>query len=173
MSTSIEALSHRIKLIEDRNEICDRLAIWCRSVDVRDFDLLWQVFDKDVTWDFGKGAVDNGLGHVIERIRAHIVEATYCGERQIHLANVQVEVDGDRATSEAYFFSTSAGTRGFENQALLEWGAYKDIWRRGQGGWRIVHRLYRMKIQQGPLGIVYGSAPAEMWQEGDARRMDR
>lgn len=172
MLASAEDLAKQLQRFQDYKDISDKLSIWCRSVDVRDFDLLWQVFDKDVTWDFGKGAVDHGLERVIERIRAHIVEATYCGERQIHLANVQIDVDNDKANSQAYFFSTSSGVRGFEGQALLEWGSYYDTWVKGAEGWRIVHRLYRMKIQQGPLDIVYGSAPAEMWQEGDARRLD-
>ena len=156
----------------DHREMTDRLATWCRCVDTRDMGPMTDVFDEDVVWDFGGGTVDRGLAAVVERITAHVVVATYCGNRQIHLANVRIDIDGDTARSSAYFFSTSAGIREYEGQALLEWGTYDDTWRRGSAGWRIAHRNYEMRIQSGPLEIVYGSAPAEMWQEGDHRRLD-
>lgn len=43
----------------------------------------------------------------------------------------------------------------------------------GAEGWRIVRRDYRTDIQDGPLEILYGSGSAEMWKDGDARRLDR
>jgi SnoaL-like domain len=74
--------------------------------------------------------------------------------------------------SDAYFLAVSAGTRQFAGQTLMEWGQYHDTWRMTDDGWRIVQRDYRMDIQQGPLGILYATAPPDMWREGDARRLD-
>jgi hypothetical protein len=172
MSSTADELTGQLQAFQDHKAISDKLGIWCRCVDTRELGGMSEVFDERVEWDFGQGTVDHGLDAVIERIQAHIVEATYCGKRQIHIANLRVDVTRDVAESEAYFFSTSAGIREFEGKVLLEWGNYLDTWQRGTVGWRIVKRIYEMRIQHGPLEIVYGSAPAEMWQEGDHRRLD-
>ena len=131
-----------------------------------------EVFDPDVRWDYGKGTVDVGLDAVIRRIGAHLSRAGHCGATQHHLANPRIDLDGDAAESEAYFFAAHAGTGGFAGRTLLQWGNYLDRWRRGPEGWRIVQRTYRIDISDGPLEIVYGNDTADMWQEGDDRRID-
>jgi hypothetical protein len=161
-----------IQKLLDHQEIADRLNIWCRSVDTRDLTTLSEVFDRDLVWDFGRGTVDTSLDQVIARIQAHMFGASFCGARHIHVSNIQTQIGGDEAESDAYFFAISAGIRDYAGRTLLEWGNYHDIWRRGPNGWRIIRRNYRMDIQEGPLEILYGSAPAQMWQEGDVRRLD-
>lgn len=173
MADEESATASALREFRDYKAISDKLGTWCRCVDTRDLDPMWEVFDENVHWDFGENTIDHGLKAVIARIEAHIGEATYCGQRQIHLGNPRIDVTGDTAESEAYFFSTSAGTREYTGHSLLEWGNYRDSWRRGPHGWRIVTRIYEMRIQQGPLEIVYGSAPPEMWADGDHRRLDR
>jgi len=155
----------------DTKAISDKVGLWCRIVDARDLMRMPEVFDRDVEWDFGKGTVDHGLDAVVRRISAHLVEGTYCGATQHHLANMRVDLDGDAAESEAYFFAAHAGTGDNEGKTLLQWGNYNDFWRRTAEGWRIVKRIYRIDISDGPLEIVYGSAPADMWKEGDSRRL--
>lgn len=162
----------QLQRILDRQEISDRLAIWCRSVDTRDFGSLSGVFHRDVTWDFGEGVVDHGLAQIIKRIEAHMLGASYCGKRQIRLSNLCTRFANGGAVSDAYFFAISAGTGKFQGQTLLEWGAYHDTWQQSEDGWRIVRRDYRNEIRQGPLEILYGTAPPELWNEGDARRLD-
>jgi hypothetical protein len=165
-------LHAELKRLLDHQEIADRLAIWCRSVDTRDFTTLTQVFHPDIVWDFGKGIVERGLDKLIGRIEAHMLGASFCGARHIHLSNLCTRFEGDTAVSDAYFFALSAGTRTFAGQTLMEFGQYHDTWQRAAQGWRIVRRDYRMDIQQGPLEILYGTAPPEMWSEGDARRLE-
>jgi len=157
----------------DHQEICDRLDIWCRSVDLRDFSSLTEVFVPHLVWDFGRGTVDTTLDEVVARIKAHMLGASACGARHIHVSNVRSHIMGDDAKSDAYFLAASAGCGAYLGKTLLEWGNYHDTWKRGAEGWRIVRRDYRMDIQHGPLEILYGSAPAEMWKDGDARRLDR
>jgi hypothetical protein len=161
-----------VRKLLDHQEISDRLNIWCRSVDTRDLTTLSEVFDPHLIWDFGRGTVDTSLGQVIKRIKAHMFGASRCGARHIHVSNLRANISGDDAESDAYFFAISAGKGEYLGRTLLEWGNYHDIWRRGKNGWRIIRRDYRVDVQDGPLEILYASAPAEMWKEGDARRLD-
>jgi len=157
----------------DNKAISDGLGLWCRIVDSHALDRMPEVFAQDVDWDYGKGTVDHGLDLVVARIRAHLVEQDQCGVTQHHLANLRIDLDGDAAESEAYFFAAHAGIGRYAGQTLLQWGNYHDRWRRTAGGWRIAKRGYRIDISDGPLEIVYGNNTAAMWQEGDERRMER
>jgi hypothetical protein len=84
---------------------------------------------------------------------------------------MRVDIDGDTAESEAYFCGAHAGLGANEGKTLLQWGNYNDFWKRTSGGWCIVKRIYRIDISDGPMEIVYGSAPAGMWKEGDDRSL--
>jgi bacterioferritin-associated ferredoxin len=168
-SSTDQELTAKMQDFCDNKEISDRLGVWCRCADTREMERMSEVFDEDIEWDFGGGTVDRGLQAVIDRITAHVGAASNCGQRQIHLANLRVDVTGDVAQSEAYFFSVSAGIGPYDGQALLQWGNYLDSWERGAQGWRIVKRQYENRIDIGPMDIVYATAPTEMWQEGDAR----
>lgn len=160
-----------LQLFLDTKEITDKVGLWCRMVDGRDLSRMREVFDQMVEWDFGKGTVDHGLNQVMSRIDAHLFNDSLCGPTQHHLANMRVDVDGDCAESEAYFFAAHAGTGAFKGKTLLQWGNYNDFWRRTSQGWRIVRRVYRITLSDGPLEIVYGNGTQEMWQEGDERRL--
>lgn len=163
----------RLQEFFDYKEIIEKLGLWCRIVDQRTLDRMGEVFAQDLVWDFGGGTVDNGLAAIVARIQAHLVEATLCRATHHHIANPWVEINGDTAESEANFLSVAVGHPGAAERALIEMGNYHDFWQRTEQGWRIVKRLYRMDIQDGPMEIMYGSAPAEMWEEGDARRLNR
>jgi ketosteroid isomerase-like protein len=162
-------LREQLQALLDHKAISDKLAIWCRCADTRDMSRMTEVFADDLVWDFGAGTVDHGLTAVVERLVAHVGSAGNCGARQIHLANLRIDVDGDVAESEAYFFAASAGVATFAGQALLQWGNYLDHWERQDSGWRIVHRTYDNQFDLGPMEIVYPTMAADMWQPGDNR----
>src|ERR1700687_3358736 len=89
------------KRLLDPQESADRLGIWCRSVDTRYFTALTQVFHPDIVWDFGKGIVERGLDKLIGRIEAHMLGASFCGARHIHLSNLCPRFEGGTAVSDA------------------------------------------------------------------------
>jgi hypothetical protein len=157
----------------DNKAITDGLGLWCRIVDGQVLDRMPEVFSGDVEWDYGMGTFEHGLDRVVARIKAHLVEQDQCGATQHHLANLRIDLDGDAAESEAYFFAAHAGIGRYAGQTLLQWGNYRDHWRRTADGWRIVKREYRIDISDGPLEIVYGNDTADMWQDGDERRIER
>lgn len=165
--TNEEVMRHLL----DNKAISDALGLWCRIVDTHSYERMPEVFMHDVEWDYGKGTVEHSLEQVVARINAHLVEQDQCGVTHHHLANLRIDLDGDRAESEAYFFAAHAGIGRYEGQTLLQWGNYRDSWRRTANGWRIVKRGYRIDISDGPLEIVYGNGTAAMWQEGDERKI--
>lgn len=156
----------------DSKAIADKLGLWCRIVDTRSLERMPEVFAQDVDWDYGKGTSEKGLDNVIARIRAHLVEQVQCGPTQHHLANPRIDIDGDEAESEAYFLAAHAGIGAYAGKTLLQWGNYLDTWRRTDDGWRIIKRVYRIDISDGPMEIVYGNDTGHLWQKGDDRRID-
>ena len=172
MSATDADLRSQLQTLLDQKSIADKLALWCSCADTRDMSRMAEVFADDLVWDFGGETVDHSLDAVIERLVTHVGAASNCGDRQIHLANVRVDVDGDVADSDAYFFAASAGLGPFKGQALLQWGRYRDTWQRRVAGWRIVRRVYENRFDEGPMEIVYPTGAAAMWQEGDKRRTE-
>jgi hypothetical protein len=172
MSATDADVRSQLQALLDQKSIVDKLALWCNCADTRDMTHMAEVFADDLVWDFGGETVDSSLDAVVERLVTHVGAAGNCGDRQIHLANVRVDVDGDSAESDAYFFAASAGLGPFNGQALLQWGRYRDTWERRAEGWRIVRRVYDNRFDQGPMEIVYPNEAAEMWQEGDYRRTE-
>jgi hypothetical protein len=160
-----------LQVFWDTKAITDKVGLWCRIVDTRDLARMHEVFDKDIFWDYGKGTMEQGLENITQRIRIHLVDDTNCGATQHHLANMRVDIEGDEAESEAYFLGAHAGTGSNEGRTLLQWGNYNDFWRRRPEGWRCVKRIYRIDISDGPLEIVYGSAPPGSWREEDSRNL--
>lgn len=166
-------MSDTLAAFWDTKSITDKVGLWCRIVDTHDLTRMDEIFDANVEWDFSKGTVDHGLTKVRERIRAHLVDDSQCGSTQHQLANMRVDIDGDTAESEAYFFAAHAGLGTYAGKTLLQWGNYNDFWRRTENGWRIVKRMYRIDISDGPLEIVYGNGTEAMWAEGDERRIEK
>ncbi|MGV3768947.1 MAG: nuclear transport factor 2 family protein [Sphingobium phenoxybenzoativorans] len=162
-----------LTLFMDHKEIEDKVGLWCRIVDTHAMNRMGEVFADDIFWDYGKGTTEQGLKNITHRIEAHLVDTPNCSATQHRLANMRIDVNGDEAESEAYFVGVHAGAGEYEGKTLLQWGNYNDFWKRTPDGWRISRRIYRIDISDGPMGIVYGGATADMWQAGDDRRVGR
>lgn len=159
------------KYFSDYKSISDKLALWCLSVDNKDLSSLPEIFAPDIEWDYGGGTTDIGLENVINRIKTHLLEDSFCGATQHGLSNTRIDIDGDNAESHAYFCAAHAGTGEFEGNTLVQWGIYRDFWRRTKSGWRINKRNYTITISDGPLEIVYANVPMTMWKEDDKRNL--
>ena len=160
-----------LQVFWDTKAITNTLGLWCRIVDTRNLVRMHEVFDADIVWDYGKGITEQGLENITQRIRIHLVDGTYSGATQHHLANMRVDVDGDAAESEAYVFAAHVGTGRNTGRTLLQWDNYHDFWKRRPAGWRCVKRKCRIDISDGPLEIVYGSVPPSSWGDDDARSL--
>jgi 3-phenylpropionate/cinnamic acid dioxygenase small subunit len=130
----------------DSSGIADRLAIeevlvrYCRAIDDRDWALLDDVFTPDASIDYTSSG---GVAGVLPEVRAWLAEVLPRFEASQHLlANLEIRVEGDRATSRAYFFNPMV-RRLPDGSADVFYvgGYYLDRLRRTGGGWRIEERL--------------------------------
>lgn len=132
--------------VEDVLAIQRLLADYAAAIDGRDFDALGDVFLPDATLDYtSSGGPRDGF----PAVRDWLAEALSAVDFTQHLVtNIRVDVDGDEATSSAYFFHPMrAGDATF-----LVSGTYEDRLARTADGWRIAERVQTMLWSDPPIG---------------------
>jgi len=151
MSDTIDALVARLTRLEDLEAIRHTWRDYCMRLDSADWSALGDVFTEDAVLEM------DGLDHLIEGL-----DGQYCGRQTIindfyrqtgsvlpngakplfvtgHLStNMQIELQGDEATTLAYFFEIVANDR-----VLI--GTYQHRLRREADRWRF--RFLRIAIR--------------------------
>jgi SnoaL-like domain len=122
--------------------LADRLAIqqqiynYCRAVDRLDVQLGYGVFHEDSVADFptyqgsGRGRID-----FICTEHLNFLQPPH------QVANVLIDVQGDRAGSEAYVTATLQRTREGKTTQMMVWSRYIDQWSKRGGRWGIDKRV--------------------------------
>ena len=133
--------------VEDRLAIIDRLSLLCRLFDARAWERIGEVMLDDVV------AYDcHGLESVVrDSLRAHLGG---CGPSQHLLANHEVTVDGDTATSitKARVYHQGLGDRA--DRSFECFGDYHDTWIRTADGWRMRTRRFEVSIVLGDFSVL-------------------
>jgi hypothetical protein len=124
-----------------KDEIVSALMRYCRGIDRRDEQLVRSVYHEDAVDEHGFGQRASGweLAARVDVSNGDSFPAEWEATQHL-IANILVEVDGDRAASEAYFAALirfSHDGRRYDNVAS---GRYLDCWERRGGPFRIVHR---------------------------------
>jgi 3-phenylpropionate/cinnamic acid dioxygenase small subunit len=132
VSAAGEALEARLRALEDRHEIEDLVARYASVQDDRRFDEYEACFTEDIVLEFPWGTVEGraGLG---ERIRGLLEPFSYT---QHLISDVEVALDGDRASGRANFFVTMVKADDPEGRYWHEVGFYRHEYRRLPDGWR-------------------------------------
>jgi hypothetical protein len=123
------------------NEVADRLAItdkiyrYCRSVDRLDVPLGHTVFHPDSQADFGayKGTGRGWINFICVEHRKYL-------HHSHQVTNIVIDLDGDRAGSEAYVTATLRAREGDRVLQRQYWARYVDAWSRRNGEWAIDKR---------------------------------
>jgi 3-phenylpropionate/cinnamic acid dioxygenase small subunit len=93
-----------MQALHDKLEIQELLARYARGVDTKDWELLRTVFTPDATIDFGRSSEDSAGPR--DKVIAWLERSlTPMPMMQHIITNVEVDLDGDRATVRAYFFN--------------------------------------------------------------------
>lgn len=129
-----------IQRLVDHQAITDQLNRYARAMDRIDNELGRSVFHEDAPADYGE--IFQGTGHeFVEWVSGmHKTLLTHAHQ----LGNVLINIDGNRAGSEAYV-SVGARLRAEDGTliGLTSRGRYIDQWeKRDDGIWRISHRRY-------------------------------
>ena len=140
-----------LRALLDRQAIRDVLSRYCRGLDRMDKEMAYAVWHPDGTAFYD--GIFEGTGHGFVD---WVWEAHAQMERHSHqITNVLIELDGDRATSEAYVtvaLWTLPDAEG-RQQELVGRGRYLDRWERREGSWAIAHRIHLLDLSSSfPLG---------------------
>jgi ketosteroid isomerase-like protein len=158
VSTDLAALERRLRILEDREAVRETWLDYCTQIDLGDMDGLGDVFAEDAVLEL------EGLARSIDgeyRGRRSIIDDFYARTASPsgdpgsttamtgHLStNMRIELDGDEATTLAYFFEIAD-----DNLVLI--GTYQHRLRRDADRWRftflrIVVR-YRARLEVGSV----------------------
>jgi hypothetical protein len=131
--------------IADRQAITDQLYRYCRSMDRRDIALGHSVFHEDSTADYGPGSyVGSGRGFI-----DHVTELHLGFDSHSHqITNVIINLDGDRASSEAYVTVALRFTEDGRPKLFRVWARYLDKWSKREGHWAIDDRLLIIDVDE-------------------------
>jgi ketosteroid isomerase-like protein len=137
MSTDVEA---RLKRVEDLLTVQRLIVDYAVHLDNRDYTAYANLFAEDGEWANaeggykGRAAIHDMLKKIIGPVEGAPNDANF------HIpSNMQVDVDGDRATAFSRFFFIIRGGDGAPVPALA--GAYRDEFVRTTDGWRIKKRV--------------------------------
>ncbi|MDH3683867.1 MAG: nuclear transport factor 2 family protein [Acidimicrobiia bacterium] len=136
MSDELAALTARLQLLEDLEAIRSSWLDYCNRLDLEDFDALGDVFCEDASLEVdGLAASLDGRYEGRESIVGfyRMTETAPDGSSGLmtgHLStNMQIDLDGDEATTLAYFFEI------VDNNLVLI-GTYQHRVRREPDRWR-------------------------------------
>lgn len=130
-------MTDKTQELADKQAITEQIYRYCRSVDRLDIPLGHSVFHEDATADYGPtGYKGSGRGAIDWICDAHLKLKAHSHQ----VTNVLIELDGDRAGSEAYVMAALRGEREGQPFQMQVWARYCDRWSRRDGSWRIDHR---------------------------------
>jgi hypothetical protein len=129
----------------DHLAITDLIYRYCRAIDRGDADLGASVWHEDGLADYE--GIFNGTGHgfIDFAVRAHQngpadpQQGPTLGHQ---ISNIIIELDGERASSEAYVCSFFRFQQDGQFKKVTTWGRYVDQWSRRNGCWGIDKRVF-------------------------------
>ena len=142
--------------ISDRMEITDLVHRYAQIIDSKDFDLLREeVFCEDAFIDYS--AFGGSTGD-LESTIAFLHKAMQIFPNTQHLnANIQIQVEGDRATGRVMCFNTQEMKLPEREEHIFFCGLwYVDEYRRTDKGWRIVRRVEEKSTVFNPPEFLKG-----------------
>lgn len=126
-----------LQRLADKQAITELLYRYCRAVDRIDVPLGHSIWHEGAVADYGADYYQGPGKGVIDVICKHhegLISHTH------NVTNVIIDLDGDRAGSEAYVYGTMRMERDGQLLQLGVWGRYLDKWERREGRWGIVSR---------------------------------
>lgn len=134
-----------LRAVADRQAITDQIYRYCRSMDRIDPELGYSIWHEDGTADYGADAYQgSGRGFIDHVCAQHRSLLTHTHQ----VTNIIIELDGDRAGSEAYVTATLRMQRGDRLMQIMSWSRYVDTWSKRDGRWAIDHRVAIMDLDE-------------------------
>ncbi|MFV9431606.1 nuclear transport factor 2 family protein [Rhodococcus aetherivorans] len=123
--------------VADKIAIMEQIYRYCRSVDRLDVPLGHSVFHEKSYVDYGPGVYKGDGRGVIDYIcQAHSEFLSHSHQ----VSNILIDIDGDRAGSEAYVTATLRTGDPARPREIRVYGRYIDSWSRREEKWGIDRR---------------------------------
>ena len=137
-------LEQRIQRIEDREAIRDLILAYAVRLDARDFDGYVDLFAQNGVWQNGS-TIRRGRDEIREMLvgiygEQAVIDTSDPSYRIV--SNIEIALDGDRATARSRQLTIMRGEGGAPNPVLS--GIYEDQLVRENGEWKILHRTDRV-----------------------------
>lgn len=162
MNETMERLAERVQRLEDLEAIRHTWRDYCTRLDSNDWPALGDVFTEDAVLEVdgldhlapGSDGEYHGRKAIIEDFYRKIGSGGRVGNKPLYATghistNMQVELDGDEATTLAYFFEIVAN-----NRVLI--GTYQHRFRRESDRWRFaflrISVRYRARLEATKVG---------------------
>lgn len=139
--TETADLEQRLQKVEDELAIRRIIVEYAVRLDARDLDGYLDLFASEGVWQVGD-TVRRGREEIREMLvgiygNPDVEPYGYEGFRTV--SNVQIDVDGDRATARSRHLTLVRGERG--NPTPILSGLYEDEFIRENGEWKILRRV--------------------------------
>lgn len=128
----------RVRELADRQAITDLIYRYCRSVDRLDIPLGHSIWHEDGIADYGPDFYQGGGRGVIDQICG---QHAYLLHHSHQVSNILIDLDGDRAGSEAYVTASLRMQADDGIKQITVWGRYIDLWSRRDGNWGLDRRV--------------------------------
>lgn len=131
-----------LQYLLDRLAIQDMLTAYCSAIDQRDFAALDRVFTPDAWIDYTAMGGPAGSYPEIRKLLVKALAPDRYEAFQHMIGNLEVVLDGDRATGRIMCLNPMAFPRGEGPEPVIGFHGlwYVDEYRRTAEGWRIVSR---------------------------------
>ncbi|HET8882578.1 MAG TPA: nuclear transport factor 2 family protein [Solimonas sp.] len=127
-----------LRTLADRQAIADLVYRYCRAVDRLDIALGHSVWHADGIADYGADVYRGDGRGVIDHICA---QHRHTLQHSHQVSNLIIELDGERAGSEAYVTATLRIRRDGRLRQITVWGRYVDRWSKRDGRWGLDKRI--------------------------------
>ena len=124
--------------MNDREAITDLIYRYCRAMDRIDRELGYSIWHFDGTADYGAQVYQGNAHGFVDQVCA---QHSGLLRHSHQVTNIIIEIDGDRAGSEAYYTTALRMLRGEVPHEIRVWGRYLDRWSKRDGRWGIDHRI--------------------------------
>lgn len=134
----------------DHLEIQHVINLYASAIDKHQWSALEGVFTDDAIANFIGIGVFEGRQAITDLITSVLEQ---CSATQHLLGNMNIEVNGDKASATCYLSALHVGLGDYATETLTVWGEYSDELVRTANGWRIVHRTLTPQHAAGDIGL--------------------
>lgn len=138
------SLEERLERLEAIEDIRNLMALYCRSVDMRDQEAFLSIWQEDAVYEVPHGVAD-GKARISEMFH------TIINNRQKlhhHTTNAAIEVEEEQATAVSDVFYYRLDMQG---KSELMSGTYRDEFSKSTGQWLFKRRSFASHVTVSPI----------------------